>query len=468
MSQPTTSIGFSPTTPAAPAGYVNTVPQSDGLTPFQTESTYVANVGGVAAKTANYTAAAIDNGTLLSFNSSSAVTLTLPAAPPFAIWKIAVQNIGAGVLTVNRNSLNIDGAAANVTLTQGNGAEIFTDGTNYFTERGSTGNMSPLTTKGDLYGHSTLDARIPVGSDGQILVADSTQTPGVKWAASTTLIFSGTGSATATAGNDVINLGSTPNTNSVQIFADGARISPADYGVSGTTVRVLTPFTGGQVIVVDWLTTNATPGGIALSTAVVQSSLRGTGILGVGATTTGIGYPTGTVPGDFAVLFAGRENAGATTPTGWTQRNTAGGSFAAGYVYTKILTGADLSAGTVSAGADPAGDQIYAIATFAGSTGGFREADMVSTHPGASPVTGPSTSGAVLVTDFALLFSYNRASPSTNTCNQGTLAQNLTTGTSTAVLYTDALTAGGAITPTFTFSTPGTGYYLGTVIIEGS
>lgn len=43
---------------------------------------------------------------------------------------------------------------------------------------------SPLTTKGDLYGFSTVPARIPIGTDGQVLTADSTQTPGLKWAAS--------------------------------------------------------------------------------------------------------------------------------------------------------------------------------------------------------------------------------------------------------------------------------------------
>jgi hypothetical protein len=42
---------------------------------------------------------------------------------------------------------------------------------------------SPLTTKGDLYGFDTANARIPVGSNGQVLTADSTQTLGVKWAA---------------------------------------------------------------------------------------------------------------------------------------------------------------------------------------------------------------------------------------------------------------------------------------------
>lgn len=44
------------------------------------------------------------------------------------------------------------------------------------------GSTSPLTTKGDLYGYSTADARIPVGSNGRVLTADSAQSLGLKWA----------------------------------------------------------------------------------------------------------------------------------------------------------------------------------------------------------------------------------------------------------------------------------------------
>lgn len=40
---------------------------------------------------------------------------------------------------------------------------------------------SPLTTKGDLWGFDTADARVPVGTDGKVLTADSTAALGVSW-----------------------------------------------------------------------------------------------------------------------------------------------------------------------------------------------------------------------------------------------------------------------------------------------
>ena len=60
-----------------------------------------------------------------------------------------------------------------------------TDATQYYS--GSAwvtigGSASPLTTKGDLYGYSTTNARVAVGTNGQVLTADSTAATGVAWA----------------------------------------------------------------------------------------------------------------------------------------------------------------------------------------------------------------------------------------------------------------------------------------------
>ena len=54
------------------------------------------------------------------------------------------------------------------------------DGSSWLSDAGTT---SPLTTKGDVWGYSTTDTRIPVGADGTVLTADSNESLGVKWAA---------------------------------------------------------------------------------------------------------------------------------------------------------------------------------------------------------------------------------------------------------------------------------------------
>lgn len=60
---------------------------------------------------------------------------------------------------------------------------------------------SPLTTKGDLYTHTAvLDTRLPVGTNGQLLSADSTQSTGLKWITSSVSVPTGTGFRHVTAG----------------------------------------------------------------------------------------------------------------------------------------------------------------------------------------------------------------------------------------------------------------------------
>ena len=62
-------------------------------------------------------------------------------------------------------------------LTAGTNVTIAGDGTIAAT----AGTASPLTTKGDLYGFDTANQRLPVGTNGQALVADSTEATGLKY-----------------------------------------------------------------------------------------------------------------------------------------------------------------------------------------------------------------------------------------------------------------------------------------------
>lgn len=197
-----TVIDLNNATPTAPSGFQNSQWQADTNNP-RNVSTNVPNTGGVNAQTTSYTAVAADCGKIISFNSVSAVTLTLPAAIPFGQWEIDAENVGTGTLTVNRNGLTIDGAAANFTLTTNQGTVIKTNGSNYFTQRGISGFPNPMTAEGDTIvgGASGAPNRLAVGADGKVLTANSTATDGVDWEAPIALTTTGSGAATLSPGN---------------------------------------------------------------------------------------------------------------------------------------------------------------------------------------------------------------------------------------------------------------------------
>ena len=80
-------------------------------------------------------------------------------------------------------------------------------------EWATTADQTPLTTKGDLFTFSTVDARLGVGANGTLLTADSSEATGLKWAAPAagggmTLINSG---GTALSGN-ITTISSIPTT----------------------------------------------------------------------------------------------------------------------------------------------------------------------------------------------------------------------------------------------------------------
>ena len=87
---------------------------------------------------------------------------------------------GGGVQTINTISpdgsgdFSITSADTSVTITPiANGIDLSVSGGSY---------TPPVTTKGDLFGFSTVPDRVPVGTNGQVLKADSTQPLGVAYA----------------------------------------------------------------------------------------------------------------------------------------------------------------------------------------------------------------------------------------------------------------------------------------------
>jgi hypothetical protein len=70
------------------------------------------------------------------------------------------------------NKLTSSDASVTITETNDGGIEVIDL---------TSSSSSPLTTKGDLYTFDSSGARLAVGTDGQALVADSTQPTGLKW-----------------------------------------------------------------------------------------------------------------------------------------------------------------------------------------------------------------------------------------------------------------------------------------------
>ncbi len=125
-----------------------------------------------------------------------------------------------------RDGIRLAGANVEDTMVCGNhaigtfsGAQLTDAGTN--TEVCTTVE-SPLTTKGDLHVYTTVDTRLAVGTDGEILAADSAEASGVKWVDRTPVA-------------DEVAAGETTASTT---FADLTTAGPAVTLVTGTTARI--------------------------------------------------------------------------------------------------------------------------------------------------------------------------------------------------------------------------------------
>jgi hypothetical protein len=176
-------------------------------------STLASGTFTIDGTTASVTAAGTTQGTatalLRSYNIVTSVTagntgVILPT--PTAGYIVTVVNRGGLSLNIYpATGGTIDSAAANTAITLPVGASITIEaasatqwysinppiiqgsGTTVTYGNGGTtisatgGGGSVLTTKGDLWGYTTTDARVPVGANNYLLTADSTQATGLRW-----------------------------------------------------------------------------------------------------------------------------------------------------------------------------------------------------------------------------------------------------------------------------------------------
>lgn len=216
--------------------------------------------------------------------------------------------------------------------------------------------LAPNTTKGDMIVYTGTDnVRLPVGTDGQILVADSTTTEGVKW-------FTSTGSGTVTsvgisppafltAGSPVTSAGNITLTYSgtaIPITSGGTGLTAL-----GTAGQVLRVNSGGTALEYGAVTGTGDVVGPASSVNAQIALYSGTtGKLIQAATTTGMVKATS---GVIAAAVAGTDylapGGALGTPSSGTLTNTTGLPISTGVagLGTGIATALGQSVGTAGA-----------------------------------------------------------------------------------------------------------------------
>jgi len=156
------------------------------LTAAQMTSLQETAMGGgpATAKTTSYVLVAADAGKTVAMDAAGATTITVNTGLFAAGDTVFIQNLGAGACTVTAGTATVATAGSLILPQNDAGILYFTSASAaIFYDYIQAGAVSPLTTKGDLYTFSTSDARLPVGTNGHTLVADSAEATGLKWAA---------------------------------------------------------------------------------------------------------------------------------------------------------------------------------------------------------------------------------------------------------------------------------------------
>ena len=165
--------------------------------------------------------------------------------------------------TANTNTRLPIGTSGQVLAVSGGGVPAWT----------TTADVTPLTTKGDLFTFTTVDARLGVGANGTVLTADSAEATGLKWAAAGSSfngaqVYATGGQSIATATFTIINFDvesydtnsyhdNSTNNSRLTIPTTGYYNISAQYTIAGDTNggRLVQIYKNGSTVV-DYLAAN--------------------------------------------------------------------------------------------------------------------------------------------------------------------------------------------------------------------
>lgn len=255
---------------AASAGNADTVTTNANLTgPI----TSVGNATAIASQTGTGSKFVVDTsptlvtpnigaatGTSLSVSGQLTSTVATGTAPLVVSSTTTVANLkaatagNADTVTTNANMTGDVTSVGNATTYSGTvPLNKGGTGTAAASANAAFNALAPTTTKGDLIGFSTVNARIAVGTDGDVLTADSASTPGVKWATPT---------SAPTSSQDLQNLG-------LATSVSGNALTIALKQADGST----NPGAGSSAVKIGFRSSTATTGGYSQVSATGAVSL---------------------------------------------------------------------------------------------------------------------------------------------------------------------------------------------------
>lgn len=191
-------------------------------------------------------------------------------------------------------------------------------------------------------------------------------------------------------------------------------------------------------------------------------AVRASSIVAINTNSYAYPFPTGSAAGDSCVISVGHGWA-VNVPAGWTQLHKLDGSNTNGATFWKLLTAADITAGSVTITFAGSYNGVIAGITFIGGLY-IRTSTAYRNGAGATSRT-LTTDTTPAIDDYAIYFGFGRFN-GTVTVDSGTALQTVSAANGSGVLTGALLTVAGAEGAVFTYSAAPAGDYGSIVVVD--